>query len=187
MHKRWLLLLLLIPILLGAESFEPRLCIQGYNPLVHNRVDIYKLDKGLNVYRLKPYAIPALEIARKEEVDFATQRVLIYTLVEGLNLHPPVPLSFDQYLNNMQRYTFRKSLNARIKEYTQTATTTTSGLIGEFVLDLPSIALPKGVQKVLGSGSSRLNLDGTQKVTIQVSSKKRKQIPIYETGSRSTF
>ncbi|MDY0128471.1 MAG: hypothetical protein RBR69_10100, partial [Candidatus Cloacimonadaceae bacterium] len=187
MHKRWLLLLTLIPVLLGAETFGPRLYIQGYQPLVHNRVDIYKLDKGLNVYRQKPYAIPALEISRKEEVDFATQRVIVFTLVEGLNLHPPVPLSFDQYLSNMQRYTFRKSLNARVKEYTSTAETATSGLIGEFVLDLPSIALPRGVQKVLGSGSSRLNLDGTQKVTLQVSSTKRKQIPIYETGSRSTF
>ncbi len=188
MHKRRLLLLLIvIPILLGAETFEPRLYIQGYNPLNQNRVDVYKLDKGLNVYRQKPYLIPTLEIGRKEEVNFQAQQVLVYTLVENLDLYPPVPISFDQYLSNMQRFAFRKSLNARIKEYSQTAQTATSGLIGEFVLDLPSIALPKGVQKVLGSGSSRLNLDGTQKVTIQVSSTKRKQIPIYETGHRSTF
>ncbi len=187
MHKRWLLLLLFIPVLLGAETFEPRLYIQGYNPLNQNRVDMYKLDKGLNVYRQKPYAITGLEIARKEEVDFSTQRVIVYTLVEGLNVHPPVPLSFDQYLSNMQRTAFRKSLNTRIKEYSQTAQTTTSGLIKEFVLDLPTIALPKSVQKVLGSGASRLNLDGTQKVSLQVSSTKRKQIPIYETGNRSTF
>ena len=187
MRKRWLLLLILLPILLGAESFEPRLYLPGYNPLVHNRVDIYKLDKGLNVYRQKPYAIPNLEISRKEEVDFETQRVIVFTLVENLNLYPPVRLSFDQYLSNMQRYAFRKSLNAKIKDYSQTAQAPASGLIKEFVLDLPTIALPKSVQRVLGSGASRLNLDGTQKVTIQVSSTKRKQIPIYETENRSTF
>lgn len=186
MRKSWLILLLLIPIFMGAETFEPRLYIKGYHPLINNRPLIYKLDKGLNIYRLKPYQIPALEPTYTEEVDFEEQRVIVYTLVENLNLHPPVPLSFNQYLSNLQYQAFRKSLLENIKDYAQTAETTSSGLIREFVLDLPSVALPKSVQRVLGSGASRLNLDGTQKVTLQVSSTKRKQIPIYETENRST-
>jgi len=187
MRFRWLLVLVLLPGILISETFGPRLLIPGYNPLVNNRVDVYKLDGGLNVFRQKPYDIPALEIARQEEIDFEAQRVIVFTLVENLNLHPPIPLSFDQYLTNMQRHAFRKSLNANIKEYTRTAEVVSGGLIGEFVLELPTIALPRTVQRVLGSGASRLNLDGTQKVTIAVSSTKRKQIPIYEIENRSTF
>jgi hypothetical protein len=187
MRKRWLFLLLLIPLCLGAETFAPRLYIKAYNPLINNRPLIYKLDKGLHIYREKPFQIPALKISYEEEPDFAKQRIIVYSLVEGINLHPPIPLSFDQYLSNLQYHVFRKSLNANIKDYTQTAEATSSGLIGEFVLELPSVALPRSVQRVLGSGASRLNLDGTQKVTLQVSSTKRKQIPIYETENRSTF
>ena len=187
MRFRWLLLLILMPGVLIAETFSLRLWVQGYNPVINNRVEIYKLDKGLNVYRQKPYAIPALELPTEEKIDFEAQRIIVQTLVEGLNLHPPRPLSFDRYLDNMQRHAFRKSLNANIKEYTRTTEVVGSGLIGEFVLELPTIALPRTVQRVLGSGASRLNLDGTQKVTIAVSSTKRKQIPIYELENRSTF
>ncbi|MFA6909826.1 MAG: hypothetical protein WCQ59_01720 [Candidatus Cloacimonadaceae bacterium] len=185
--KRRLILLLWFPIILGANVFEPRLYIDGYYPIVNNRLDIYKLGKGLDIFKERPYAIPAIDIPRNEEIDFENQRVIINTLVENQQLHPPIPLSFDKYLENMQKHTFRKSLNAQIKQYVQTATLPTSGLIGEFVLDLPTIALPRGVKRVLGNKAGRLNLDGTQKISLQVSSTKRKQIPIYETENRSTF
>ena len=187
MSKHWFILLLCLPAILGANVFEPRLYLDGYYPLINNRLDIYKLNKGLNIYKQKPYDIPALEIPRREEIDFKKQQILINTLVENMDVHPPIPLSFDQYLANMQKHTFRKSLNARIKQYAQTAETSTGGLIGEFVLELPTIAMPKTVQRLLGSKAGRLNLDGTQKITLQVSSTKRKQVPIYETENRSTF
>lgn len=185
--RRSLLLLLLLPAVLGANVYPPRLYIDGYYPIINNRLDIYKINKGLNIYKQRPYDIPALEIPRREEIDFEKQRVLVNTLVENLDLHPPVPLSFDAYLRNMQKHVFRKSLNTNIKEYTQSAEATSSGLIREFVLELPTIALPRSVQRVLGNRAGRLNLDGTQKITMQVSSTKRKQIPIYETENRSTF
>lgn len=185
--KRWLMFFLCVPIVLGATTFEPRLYIDGYYPLVNNRVDIYKINKGLNIYKQRPYDIPLLEIPRKEEIDFARQRVIVNTLVENMQLHPPVPVSFDQYLSNMQKHTFRKSLTQNVKQYTQSAEAASSGLIREFVLDLPAIALPRSVQRILGNRAGRLNLDGTQRITMQVSSTKRKQIPIYETSSRSTF
>ncbi|MDZ4122316.1 MAG: hypothetical protein U1C33_07825, partial [Candidatus Cloacimonadaceae bacterium] len=43
------------------------------------------------------------------------------------------------------------------------------------------------MQRILGSKAGRLNLDGTQKITLQASSTKRKQVPIYETNRGSTF
>ncbi|MCD8480302.1 MAG: hypothetical protein LRZ88_08825 [Candidatus Cloacimonetes bacterium] len=187
MNRKLIILLMLIPMALLAEVFEPKLYIDGYYPMINNKLDIYKLDKGLNIYRTKPYVIPRLAIERSEEVDFARQQVLISTIVAGQKLHPDIPLSFDAYLANMQRHAFRKSLNENIKQYTRTTEVATGGLIGEFVLDLPAIAIPKAVQRVLGTRAGRLNLDGTQKITLQVSSTKRKQIPIYETGNRSTF
>lgn len=187
MNRKLLTLLALLPLALLANSFEPRLYLDGYYPLHNNKLDVYKLDKGLNIYRTKAYAIPAFAIERKEEVDFAKQQVMISTIVAGQKLHPDIPLSFDAYLSNMQKTAFRKSLNANIKQYTQTTEVSTGGLIGEFVLELPAIAIPKAVQKLLGNRAGRLNLDGTQKITLQVSNTKRKQIPIYETENRGNF
>lgn len=187
MNRKLLILLGLLPLALLANVFEPRLYLEGYYPLINNKADIYKLDKGLNIYRTKPYEITAFATLRKEKVDFAKQQVIISTELAGKKLIPDIPLSFDSYLANMQKTSFRKSLNANIKQSTQTTVVSTGGLIGEFVLDLPAIAIPRAVQKVLGNRAGRLNLDGTQKITLQVSSTKRKQIPIYETQNRSTF
>ncbi|HNQ44398.1 MAG TPA: hypothetical protein PKI59_08200, partial [Candidatus Cloacimonadota bacterium] len=188
MPKKWFLLFLLtIPILLQAEVFEPKLYIDGYYPLINNKVDVYKLDRGLNIYRAKPYEIPALQIERKETIDFPNQKVVISTEVAGQKLYPDVILSFDTYMANMRRVAFRKSLNTHIKQVTQQTQVSTSGLIREFVLELPQIAIPRTVQRVLGTKAGKLNLDGTQKITMGVSSTKRKQIPIYETDQKSTF
>ncbi|MCB5266596.1 MAG: hypothetical protein LHW46_00605 [Candidatus Cloacimonetes bacterium] len=187
MTRKILILACLLPVAILANVFEPRLYLQGYYPLNNNMAEIYKLDKGLNIYRTKAYQIPGLAIDRNEDVDFENQQIIISTLVAGKKLIPDIPISFDGYLANMQKNVFRKSLNANIKQKTQTTEVAVGGLIGEFVLDLPAIAIPKAVQKVLGNRAGRLNLDGTQKITLAVSSTKRKQIPIYETENRSTF
>lgn len=186
-RKCLLLIIVLLPVIIPAKVFEPRLYIDGYNPLINNKVDIYKLDRGLNIYRTKPYEIPALAIERKERIDFPNRKIIISTEVAGQQLHPDVIVSFDTYMHNMQRVAFRKSLNTHIKQTTQQTQVSTSGLIKEFVLELPQIAIPKTVQRVLGTKAGRLNLDGTQKITLGVSSTKRKQIPIYETNKKSTF
>ena len=187
MKIRILILLCLIPLAILANTFEPRLYLPGYYPLINNKADIYKLDKGLNVYRNKPYEIPSMAIERTEKVDFEKQQVIISTILAGQKLIPDIPLSFDAYLANMRAHSFRKSLNTNVKQVTQSTEVSTGGLIGEFVLDLPAIAIPKAVQRVLGNKAGRLNLDGTQKISMQVSSTKRKQIPIYETENRSTL
>lgn len=188
MNRRLVLLLILfLPALLLSNEFAPLIDLAGYAPIVNNRLDVYKLDKGLNIHRQKPYLINNLEIKRKEEPNFEKQIVTIYTQVEGHDLYPPVPMSFDSYISSMQDHVFRKSFIKKIKDYSKTAQVTSSGLIGEFVLELPAAALPRSVQKVLGSSAGRLNLDGTQKVNLQVSSTKRKKVPIYETSNKSSF
>ena len=67
----------------------------------------------------------------------------------------------------------------------QQTTVTKTGMIKEFSIDLPSIAVPKAVQKVLGSSAGRLNIDGTEKISMEVGSTKRKNVAIYETNTAS--
>lgn len=187
MRRKLLVIAFWLPLALFANAFPWRLYIEGYYPMYNNKVDIYKVNKGLNIYKQKPYIVSGLALERSEKVDFESQRVIISTQVAGQKIIPDIPLSFDAYLANMKRHAFRKSLNEKIRQYTQTTAVSSGGLIGEFVLELPDIAIPKAVKKVLGSKAGRLNLDGTQKISMAVSSKKRKQVPIYELQNRRTF
>lgn len=164
-----------------------RLYTKEYHPIQFNRVEVYKFNKGWNINKSRPYDIPSFAPQTDEAIDFATQKVVISTFVDGLKISEDVALSFNNYFTNIQTKVFHKSLLANIKSSTQQTQISSSGLIKEFVLDIPSIAIPKAVQKVLGNKAGKLNLDGTQKLTLQASSTKRKQVPIYETNTGSTF
>jgi hypothetical protein len=180
-------LILIVLSFLAASVFYPKLYIKGYNPLIYNQVDVYKLNKGLGFTKSRQYLINEFAPTKKETIDFPNRKVVISTRVDGIPIVPDRVLSFDTYFANLKRMTFHKSLDGQRKTQTQQTQVTTTGLIKEFSIDLPTIAMPKAVQKVLGSSAGRLNLDGTQKVTIEAGSTKRKQVPLYETSSSSRF
>jgi len=168
------------------KAFYPRLYINGYNPIIYNQIELYKLDKGLYRHKAKPWEIPAFAPENKEQVDYANQKVILSLKVGDYEIAQKIPLSFDSYIANLQKKNYHKSLIANVKAQTQAAQATSSGLIKDIPL-LPDIAIPKAVQRVIGSTAGRLNLDGTQKVSLSASNTKRKQVPIYETGGNNTF
>ncbi len=189
MQKRFFVLLTIL-VLLGivyANVFYPRLYIKGYNPLIENQIVIYKIDKGMNLRREKPFHIEGFAPQRSEKIDFENKKVIISAKVGEKKIHPDVVVSFDAYFEAVKMRAFRKSMKQNITAQTQQTQAQPGGLISEFVIELPRIAMPRAVQRVLGSKAGRLNLDGTQKVTLQAGSTKRKQVPIYETNRGSTF
>ncbi|HPU99828.1 MAG TPA: hypothetical protein PLR23_02565, partial [Candidatus Cloacimonas acidaminovorans] len=153
---------------LTEKALYPRLYLTEYNPIINNRIEVYKINKGMNYYKTKPYEIPAFAPEYKEEIDFANGKVILCVQVGNYKIAPDVPISFDRYFSNMQTKVFHKSLIANFKTQEQVVQTVTSGLFKDLTL-LPEIAMPKAMQKVLGSSAGRLNLDGTQKLTMQVS------------------
>ncbi len=182
-----LLFLLLISALAWSAVFNPRLYLQGYQPLEHNRVNVYKIHKGLHIYRSRPLMIPGILPETKERIDFANRKVIIATMVGTSKIHPDVVLSFDSYFARMQSRVFKQSLLAQTRIPAQQTQVQRTGLISEITIDLPSIAIPRAMRRVLGSKAGRLNLDGTQKITMQAASIKRKRVPIYDTTGGSTF
>ncbi|GAB1365988.1 hypothetical protein MASR1M36_08590 [Candidatus Cloacimonadaceae bacterium] len=168
------------------RAFFPRLYLGGYNPIINNRIELYKIDKGHNIHRAKPFEITAFAPEHKEKVDFANHRVIISIQTGEFKLSPDVTISFDHYFSNLRSKVFRKSLLNNIKTQTQTAQSTSSGFIKDISV-LPDIAIPKAVQKLIGSTAGRLNLDGTQKLTLSVSNTSRKQVPIYDTSGKNVF
>lgn len=166
--------------------FYPRLYLGGYNPILNNRIELYKIDKGHNIHRAKPFEIAAFAPEHKERVDFPNRLVILSVQTGSFKLSPDIPLTFDTYFTNLRSKVFRKSLLNNIKTQTQTAQTTSSGFIKDISV-LPDIAIPKAVQKVIGSTAGRLNLDGTQKLTLSASNTSRKQVPIYDTSGKNVF
>lgn len=171
---------------LTEKALYPRLYLTEYNPIINNRIEVYKINKGMNYYKTKPYEIPAFAPEYKEEIDFANGKVILSVQVGNYKIAPDVPISFDRYFSNMQTKVFHKSLIANFKTQEQVVQTVTSGLFKDLTL-LPEIAMPKAMQKVLGSSAGRLNLDGTQKLTMQVSNTHRKQVPIYDQSGKNVF
>ena len=180
-------LLLIVSALAGTPEFYPRLWIEGYQPLVYNTVDIYKLYRGNNFLKQNPYFISAFAPTLDELIDFDTRKVVLVTKVGDFELIPGRTLSFDSYFANLKGKAFRKSLFEQYRDQATQTEITNTGLIKEYVLELPNIAVPKSVQRVFGSSAGKLNLDGTEKVTLEVGSTKRKNVAIYETDNASQF
>lgn len=189
MPKRLLaLILLLLPLgLCAAYRPRPMLWLRGYTPIVGNDVDVYKLDKGLGKAKAQRYPIPGVIPTRSERIDYPNSLVWVATEVEGNAIYPEVAIPFDTYFANLRRAAFRKALFTQVKNTSRQSQVTTSGLIKEFSIELPTIAMPKAVQKILGSTAGRLNLDGTQRLTLQAGSTKRKRVAVYDTGNNSRF
>ena len=189
MIKRFLLCLIGLFLLgsLFANVFPLHLHLDGYYPVLDNKVLFYKFDKGIGYIKQRQLLVNNLAPTTREKIDFDNRQVIISTLMDDKKVTPDRIISFDSYFASLQRKAFRKSYFAQVKTKRQQTVVTTSGLIGEFKLELPSIAMPKAVKRFLGSSAGRLNLDGTQKLTLEVGSTKRKLQPIYETSSKSRF
>jgi len=167
-------------------AFYPRLYLPGYDPIINNRIELYKIDKGMNIFKAKPLEIPAFTPDYRERIDFPGQKVFLSVKVGDYVVVPETPVSFDRYFSGLQKKSFRNSLLTNIKTQTQTAQSASTGLIKDVSL-LPDIAIPKAVQKVIGSTAGRLNLDGTQKLSLSASNTSRKQVPIYDTAGKNVF
>ena len=171
---------------LTEKAMYPRLYIPDYNPVINNRIEVYKINKAMNYYKARPLEIPAFAPEYKEKRDFTNNKVILSVQVGDYKIAPDVIISFDRYFSNMQMKAYHKSIIANIKTQAQATQTVSSGLFKDLTL-LPEIAMPKAMQKVLGSSAGRLNLDGTQKLTLQASNTRRKQVPIYDESGKNVF
>jgi len=189
MTKKSITILVTLIIACSAWSvvFNPRLYLQGYRPLNYNRVEVYKINKGLHIYRARPLLIPAILPDTREKIDFKNRKVIVSTMIGTSRIHPDVVIPFDSYFVRLRSRVFKQSLLAQTRIPSQQTQAQRAGLIGEITIDLPTIAIPRAMRRVLGSRAGRLNLDGSQKLTLQTASIQRKRVPLFDTTGGSTF
>ncbi len=180
-------LLLLMLSCAFAEGIFHKYYLPGYYPFIYNQYDIYKINNGLNLHRANPYLVNKIGPATEKSIELESNRVAIFTKVGDELLVPEVTISLDDYLEGVKAHVFRTTLTAQVLTIQQVTTTQTSGLIKDISIDLPNIAIPKTLRRILGNKAGRLNLDGTQRITLSGTSTKRKIIPIYESNRGARF
>jgi hypothetical protein len=182
-----LLVFLLCVILPCIAMVYARYYLPGYSPVIYNQVDYYKVNKGLEFNKTRPYLVSSFGTTSKQRLDFDSLKVVISTKIGDETIYPDVTMSLERYLESMKTKVFKKTLISEVLTVQQQATAQTGGLIKDITIDLPNIAIPKTIRRILGSKAGRLNLDGTQRITISGTSTKRKIVPIYETNRGSRF
>ncbi len=189
MSRRLLILVIIILCCIApclAESFS-RFYLAGYSPLIYNQIDIYKINNGLNFNKKKPYLIPSFGTTTTKTLDFENEKVVISTRIGDEDIYPEVVLSFDAYIAGIQSNVFHTTLIGKVLLIPDQAASQTGGLIKDITIDLPNVAIPKSIRRILGNKAGRLNLDGSQKITLSGTSTKRKNVPNSQLSQGSRF
>lgn len=180
----FLTLCILVP---SIAAVFPRYYLPGYSPLIYNQVDVYKLNNGLNFNKPKPYLIQSFGTVSTKVLDIDSSKVEISTMIGEESVYPDIVMSFNRYIEGIKAQVFHKTLISQALVIPDQTATQTGGLIKDITIDLPNIAIPKSIRRILGNKAGRLNLDGTQKISLSGTSTKRKIIPIYELNRGSRF
>jgi len=155
--------------------------------LIYNQIEVYKINNGLNRIKQNPYWVTKIGPDRKKTVDLDSNKVTISTKIGDESLYPDVIIPMDKYFKDLKSKIYHSALLSQILTIQQQTTAQTGGLIKDITIDLPNVAIPKTIRRILGNKAGRLNLDGTQRITLSGTSTKRKLIPIYEVNRGSRF
>lgn len=149
-----------------AETFAPRYYLNGYYPLVYNKIDYLKMHKGFNISEYSRPQLTNSPITTQVVIDYDNDLVTLTPVLNKTIIDKPWIISIDRYFENSFHAIFKAKLAEKIKELLRKKDRTEKvGLIPEIVIELPNIALPKAVRRFMGDKAGRLNLDGTQRLT----------------------
>lgn len=182
------ILILCIFTNLHANYYEPNYSLEDYVPLNNNVPDYFKTTKSFNSNLGKNVYLGANSQNNQFIIDSKNQMVEIIVKVDQLVIAGPYYITFDDYLNNSFMTSFYVELDKAKKElFDQKNRKQVKGLIPEIVIKLPPMAMPKGVRKIMGNKAGRLNLSGTQKLSISASQTKKETKAVSESGSNNNF
>ncbi len=174
--------------MLSADSFAPDIYLEGFYQVENNTLNYYHFDKGFSI---SPHHRNRLtrNIPKNEPTVFYDENLVKVELkINEIQLFHPIYFSLENYFQNNFVAVFEKKLAEKIDELLgNTEREEGSGLIPEIVIELPKIALPKAVRKFMGNKAGRLNLDGSQKLTIAGNNTTRDNAALAENESRGDF
>ncbi len=151
-----------------ATDFTPDFTLTGVTKLKFITADFYHQPSGYNFTSQRRTIPMPFKPTQTVQFDFDAQVVKIEILM--LNSYPlitPIYMDMQRYQELALYQAFKDKLYENVRaELDKTDRSTGQGLIPEIVIDLPKSALPKAVRKFMGNKAGRLNLDGSEKITI---------------------
>lgn len=173
---------------LSADYYDPAYSLNGHIPIDNNNPSFFKSNKSFNNNIGKNVYLGANSQSNQFVIDSKNQLVEITVKVDQLVVAGPFYISFDDYLNSSFSTSFYNELDKAKKElFDPKNRKQAKGLIPEIVIKLPPMAMPKGVRKIMGNKAGRLNLSGTQKLSISASQTKKDTKAVSESGSNNNF
>ncbi|HOQ80301.1 MAG TPA: hypothetical protein PLH63_04500, partial [Candidatus Cloacimonadota bacterium] len=183
-----LIFLILLSSSLLANFYQIDFYLVDYIPLLQNKPAYFNDKPGVSLSIANKYNLGAYNQTISYVVDHKNKYVVMEVKSGKLLLAGPFYISFDDYLNNSFEAAYANELKKAKKElFNPQNKGKTQGLIPEIVIKLPPMAMPKTIRKIMGNKAGRLNLSGTQKLTISASQTKRNTKAVIEGGSNQSF
>jgi len=183
-----LIFLILLSSSLLANFYQIDFYLVDYIPLLQNKPSYFNDKPGVSLSIANKYNLGAYNQTISYVIDHKNKYVVMEVKSGKLLLAGPFYISFDDYLNNSFEAAFANGLVKAKKElFDPQNKGKTQGLIPEIVIKLPPMAMPKTIRKIMGNKAGRLNLSGTQKLTISGSQTKRNTKAVIEGGSNQSF
>ncbi len=190
MYRKSILIavLILFSATLIADVFPPEIRLNGYPKITGNKVTFFNIPKTPIYSYEKPYINNLLKPDTQIEIDFDKMKVVYKTTYRNVEVLPDLYVSFDGYFAEILKNTLtekitKNSIDFIMSEDRQVDT----GIIPEITIKIPKEAIPKGMRSFLGDEQGKLNLDGSQKLTVTGTSTKRETNIVYEGKDNSNF
>lgn len=185
-NKILLFILLALCSLIYANAYDPEFYFDRFIPIKNNNPAYYKIPMGLSINRNQSLFLGAFNQKVVNRIDTKNELVEIVVQSDNIALTDPIYLTWDDYLNNSFESVFYAELQKAKRElFNQKDRNAVKGLIPEIVIKLPPMAMPRGVRKIMGDKAGRLNLSGTQRLTISASKTSRTNAATSETSSNN--
>ncbi len=190
MYRKIILIgvLILLSATLVANVFPPEIRLAGYHKVSGNKVTYFNIPKSPIFSYEKPYVNNLLKADTQIDIDFDKMKVVYKTTYRNIKVMPDLYVGFDSYFNKLWQNTLTDNITTNSIDYILSEDRQVdTGIIPEITIKIPKEAIPKGMRSILGDEQGRLNLDGSQKLSITGTSTKRETNLVYEGKDNTNF
>ncbi|MBT3169182.1 MAG: cell surface protein SprA [Candidatus Cloacimonetes bacterium] len=170
---------------------RPNIFIENFYQFENNRLNYFQYDAGFSISEYHRNSFGNDLVAQKIEIDFDEKSVKIETeFNRKITLFQTVYVSLDSYFQNNFIALFKEKFAEQIGTiFKEEERTDGQGILGKMELDFSQIGvtLPKSVRRIMGNKVGSLNLDGSQKLTIEGSNTTRDNATMGEGDDKNDF
>ena len=183
-----LCLLLLITSLFANNYYQPDFYLSGHVPFNNNTPRFLHARSSFSLNEENYFTLDALVPTIVYQLDLETEMIRVLIRYGNHQVSNPIYISFEAFLDNMFYVAFDREFGkVKIQQLTTSNRIDQQGLIPEIIIRLPPGAMPRTVRRIMGNEAGRLNLSGSQRITVSAGRTHRKTNQVTEWGGNTDF